>query len=73
MAKMLLANHSGFSIGSRSRLRSVLPVKTQLVQVRFFYDLVFRGEIEEEDLTFLGANNKQTIKQAKIIRIMEAV
>jgi hypothetical protein len=50
--------------------------EVELLPVRFVYDLVYRGELEEEDLAFLqtvGASNQQIVKQAKIIRIMEAV
>jgi hypothetical protein len=45
----------------------------EILLARFMYDLVFRGELREEDQSFLGANDKQTVKRAKIIRIMEAV
>jgi hypothetical protein len=50
--------------------------EVELLPVRFVYDLVYRGELREEDSAFLqtvGASNEQIVKQAKIIRIMEAV
>jgi hypothetical protein len=49
------------------------PPASEVLRIRFLYDLVYRGELREEDRTFLGANDKQTVKRAKIIRIMEAV
>ena len=52
------------------------PPASEVLSIRFLYDLVYRGELEEEDLAFLqtvGANTEQIVKQAKIIRIMEAV
>ena len=47
--------------------------KNEILLARFMYDLVFRGELREEDRTFVHASNNKTITQAKIIRIMEAV
>jgi len=47
--------------------------KNEILLARFMYDLVFRGELREEDCTFVHASNSKTITQAKIIRIMEAV
>jgi hypothetical protein len=52
---------------------SLAPPAIEVLRIRFIYDLVYRGELREEDQSFLGANNKQIVKQAKIIRIMEAV
>jgi len=49
------------------------PTASEVSRIRFLYDLVYRGEFREDDRTFLGANDKQTVKRAKIIRIMEAV
>ena len=45
----------------------------EILLARFMYDLVFRGELREEDRTFVHASDNTTITQAKIIRIMEAV
>jgi len=47
--------------------------KSEVLIARFMYDLVFRGELREEDRTFVHASDSTTITQAKIIRIMEAV
>jgi hypothetical protein len=47
--------------------------KSEVLIARFMYDLVFRGELREEDRTFVHASESTTITQAKIIRIMEAV
>jgi hypothetical protein len=52
---------------------SIAPPASEVLRIRFIYDLVYRGELREEDQSFLGVNNKQIVKQAKIIRIMEAV
>jgi len=55
---------------------SVAPPASEVLRIRFLYDLVYRGELREEDSAFLqtvGASNEQIVKQAKIIRIMEAV
>jgi len=52
---------------------SLAPPASEVLRIRFLYDLVYRGELREDDRTFLGANDKQTVKRAKIIRIMEAV
>jgi hypothetical protein len=49
------------------------PTQSQVLLNRFIFDLVYRGELREDDQSFLGANDKQTVKRAKIIRIMEAV
>jgi hypothetical protein len=49
------------------------PTKSELLLNRFIFDLVYRGELREEDQSFLDAQYKQTVKRAKIIRIMEAV
>lgn len=49
------------------------PTKSEALLNRFIFDLVYRGDLREEDQSFLGANDKQTVKRAKIIRIMEAV
>jgi hypothetical protein len=49
------------------------PTKSEVLLNRFIFDLIYRGELREEDQSFLGANDKQTVKRAKIIRIMEAV
>ena len=49
------------------------PTKSEVLLNRFIFDLVYRGDLREEDQSFLGANDKLTVKRAKIIRIMEAV
>ena len=49
------------------------PTKSEVLLKRFIFDLVYRGDLREEDQSFLGANDKQTVKRAKIIRIMETV
>jgi hypothetical protein len=58
---------------SPSSLDPPAPPASEVLRIRFLYDLVYRGELREEDQSFLGANDKQTVKRAKIIRIMEAV
>ena len=47
--------------------------KSEVLIARFMYDLVFRGELREEDRTFVHASDSTTITRAKIIRITEAV
>jgi hypothetical protein len=47
--------------------------KSEVLLARFMYDLVFRGELREEDRTFVHASDSTTITRAKIIRITEAV
>jgi hypothetical protein len=47
--------------------------KSEVLIARFMYDLIFRGELREEDRTFVHESDSKTITQAKIIRIMEAV
>jgi hypothetical protein len=49
------------------------PTKSEVLRIRFIYDLIYRGELREEDQSFLGEEFKQIVKRAKIIRIMEAV
>lgn len=54
---------------------------TTLQATRFIYDLVFRGEIREEDTSFLSPSIwnlgpsilEQKITKAKLIRITEVV
>jgi hypothetical protein len=46
----------------------------ELLANRFLYDLIFRGELREDDLACLkvvGANITDSIRQIKIIRITE--
>jgi len=52
---------------------SLAPTASEVLRIRFIYDLVYRGELREEDQSFLDATFKQIVKRAKIIRIMEAV
>jgi hypothetical protein len=49
------------------------PPASEVLRIRFLYDLVYRGELREEDQSFLDVQVKQIVKRAKIIRIMEAV
>ena len=54
---------------------ALAPPASEVLRIRFLYDLIYRGELREEDQSFLSANDKQPVKlrRAKIIRIMEAV
>ena len=57
------------------------PEPSPIVRVRFLYDLIFRGEIREEDTSFLSPSIwnvgpsilEQKITKAKLIRITEVV
>jgi hypothetical protein len=52
---------------------SLAPPASEVLRIRFLYDLVYRGELREEDQSFLDPQFKQIVRRAKIIRIMEAV
>jgi hypothetical protein len=52
---------------------ALAPPASEVLRIRFLYDLIYRGELREEDQSFLDAQFKQTVRRAKIIRIMEAV
>jgi len=52
---------------------ALAPPASEVLRIRFIYDLVYRGELREEDQSLLDAAVKQIVKTAKIIRIMEAV
>ena len=52
------------------------PPASEVLRIRFIYDLIFRGEIREEDNSFLNAgqdDENQKIVKAKLIRITEAI
>jgi hypothetical protein len=52
------------------------PPANEVLRIRFIYDLIFRGEIREEDNSFLNAgqdDENQKIVKAKLIRITEAI
>jgi hypothetical protein len=55
---------------------ALAPPASEVVRIRFIYDLIFRGEIREEDNSFLNAgqdDENQKIVKAKLIRITEAI
>jgi hypothetical protein len=54
----------------------IAPPVSEVLRIRFIYDLIFRGEIREEDNSFLNAgqdDENQKIVKAKLIRITEAI